>query len=100
MKENADIDRYGYTDPEQNSSPTYLLPDLRKELTQLDGGEKRLFDLGCGNGSVGATVSRTAGTSGRFRESGFSADPRLSERPCFDYPARFRWPLSATRGSA
>jgi 2-polyprenyl-6-hydroxyphenyl methylase/3-demethylubiquinone-9 3-methyltransferase len=57
MKETADIDGYGYADSGLNSSHDYLLPALHKELAQLKGGDRRLFDLGCGNGSIGAALS-------------------------------------------
>jgi len=53
----TDISGYGYTDADLNDSHVYLLPALRTELGRL-GVEKRLFDLGCGNGSIGAAVQR------------------------------------------
>lgn len=58
MKKNTDIDGYGYADSGMNSSHDYLLPALRKELARLKGDNCRLFDLGCGNGSIGAALSR------------------------------------------
>jgi len=58
MNDNTDISGYGYEDGELNSSHGYLLPALQTELGRLDGDDKRLFDLGCGNGSIGAAVGR------------------------------------------
>ena len=58
MNDNTDISGYGYEDGELNSSYGYLLPALQTELGRLDGDDKRLFDLGCGNGSIGAAVGR------------------------------------------
>ena len=49
---------YEYVNGELNDSHSFLLPALQTELARLDGGEKRLFDLGCGNGSIGQRVSR------------------------------------------
>lgn len=57
MEKIPDIDGYGYSDPELNSSHAYLLPALRNELERLDSNEKQLFDLGCGNGSVAAVIA-------------------------------------------
>lgn len=57
MKRTADIDGYAYADPGLNSSHDYLLPAIRKELSRIGGRSRRLFDLGCGNGSVGALVA-------------------------------------------
>lgn len=53
----TDISGYVYDDAELNSSHGYLLPALKAELTRLDIVDKRLFDLGCGNGSIGSAVS-------------------------------------------
>ncbi len=49
-----DIRGYRYADAETNASHRYLLPGLVAELarTGLRGAARRLFDLGCGNGSV------------------------------------------------
>ena len=58
MSESFDISGYIYDGGELNSSHSYLLPALQAELERLDGCEKRLFDLGCGNGSIGAAVSK------------------------------------------
>lgn len=58
MNDSTDISGYIYDDGELNDSHGYLLPALRAELERLMGDDKRLFDLGCGNGSIGAAVSR------------------------------------------
>jgi 2-polyprenyl-6-hydroxyphenyl methylase/3-demethylubiquinone-9 3-methyltransferase len=58
MKETADIDGYGYDDSQLNASHDYLLPAVKHELTNLLGHNRRLFDLGCGNGSIGAALSK------------------------------------------
>lgn len=56
MKSTEEIAGYRYEDAEVNASHAYLLPALRAELARLGVRDKRLFDLGCGNGSVGAVV--------------------------------------------
>ncbi|WP_038148693.1 class I SAM-dependent methyltransferase [Thioclava atlantica] len=56
----SEIDEYGYSDAELNDSHTYLLPALEAELDQLApgiGSKQRVFDVGCGNGSIGAYMS-------------------------------------------
>lgn len=53
----TDVSGYKYDDSELNDSHTYLLPALQAELSRLRT-EKRLFDLGCGNGSIGAAVAK------------------------------------------
>ncbi len=55
-----DIRGYAYADAAQNTSHQYLLPGLMAELdrTELMGAKRRLFDLGCGNGSVTAELDR------------------------------------------
>lgn len=56
MTDTTDISGYGYEDAELNDSHTYLLPALRAELARVPG-EQRIFDLGCGNGSIAAAIS-------------------------------------------
>lgn len=49
----ADIAGYRYEDAKTSTSHSYLLPTLRAVLRGLkDTSENRLFELGCGNGSV------------------------------------------------
>lgn len=57
MKSTDAIAGYRYEDAEVNASHAYLLPAVRAELARLSPqGGRRLFDLGCGNGSVGAVL--------------------------------------------
>lgn len=53
---------YRYNNGELNASHGYLLPAVEAELDRLGAdlahGQKRLFDIGCGNGSVGAALAR------------------------------------------
>ena len=58
MNENVNIDGYDYANSGLNSSHGYLLPALRGELSRVTTGDKRLFDLGCGNGSIAAAISK------------------------------------------
>ena len=45
---------YPYTNAEHNFSHTYLLPAIRRRLSNLPIGAK-VIDIGCGNGSLTAT---------------------------------------------
>jgi len=56
----VDISGYAYEDPELNASHDYLLPSLLEELAALGlpPERKRLFELGCGNGSVAEVLTR------------------------------------------
>lgn len=45
-----DPQEYHYSDGNQNSSHKYLLPQVKQALSDLT--PSRMFDLGCGNGSV------------------------------------------------
>lgn len=52
---------YQFGNASASCSHAYLLPTVRRELAILKaqlGGKRRLFDLGCGNGSVGAVLYR------------------------------------------
>lgn len=52
------ISGYCYADGLTNPSHRHLLPPLRSKLRQLEPeGHGRLFELGCGNGSVAAILS-------------------------------------------
>lgn len=61
MKELQSISGYEYSDFETNPSHEYLLPTVLSELEKIKAGlgdrEPRLFELGCGNGSVAARMS-------------------------------------------
>ena len=59
MKNSQNISGYKYAHPEKSHSHAYLLPTVKGELAMLQKKlAPRLFDLGCGNGSVGALLSR------------------------------------------
>ena len=58
MKQIEEIAGYRYANGEVNCSHAYLMPAVRSELARLEAKDKRLFDLGCGNGSVGAALAR------------------------------------------
>lgn len=51
----ADISGYRWSDPELNESHEYLLPAVERALASV--APRRLFDLGCGNGSVCAHLA-------------------------------------------
>ncbi len=61
MKELQSISGYVYSDFETNASHDYLLPTVFAELDELKASlgdrEARMFELGCGNGSVAAKLS-------------------------------------------
>jgi len=54
---------YAWNDAELSDSHSYLLPVLQRELDKvkatLPADSLRLFELGCGNGSVAAQLSKT-----------------------------------------
>ena len=56
----ARITGYVYDDGELNNSHNYLLPALKAGLSKLDiaPSNRRVFDLGCGNGSISNEVSK------------------------------------------
>lgn len=56
----ADIAGYQYTNADLNHSHNYLLPTLLRLLDGLDMpiSDRRLFELGCGNGSVANELTR------------------------------------------
>jgi 2-polyprenyl-3-methyl-5-hydroxy-6-metoxy-1,4-benzoquinol methylase len=51
-------DTYHYATAGLNSSHAYLLPAVRKIFDTLPTRPQRVFDLGCGNGSVSAEISK------------------------------------------
>lgn len=61
MKEQAAISGYRYTNAEHSCAHSYLLPAVHLEAVNLRAGfgisSARLFDLGCGNGSVAASFA-------------------------------------------
>jgi 2-polyprenyl-6-hydroxyphenyl methylase/3-demethylubiquinone-9 3-methyltransferase len=60
METAVDISGYTYEDPELNASHDYLVPALLEELASLglSPAQTRLFELGCGNGSVAEVLTR------------------------------------------
>lgn len=59
MSTQANIEGYSYEDSECGHMHHVLLPALLKELNLSPAAEaKRVFDLGCGNGSVAAAVAK------------------------------------------
>jgi 2-polyprenyl-3-methyl-5-hydroxy-6-metoxy-1,4-benzoquinol methylase len=58
----SEIDGYRWENADLNSSHDYLLPTLIRELKNLQAEapdlKRRLFDLGCGNGSVANFLSQ------------------------------------------
>ncbi len=54
MENNSDISGYCYQDNQLNDSHTYLLPAIKDILKSLPlkSSQKKIFELGCGNGSV------------------------------------------------
>ena len=61
MQTTAEITGYRYADGGTNHSHAYLLPIVDRaldEFTARPGSRRGVFDLGCGNGSVGAHLTR------------------------------------------
>jgi len=62
VKENYSVSGYEYHDEGHSPSHDYLLPAVLGELkglaSALEEGDRRLFELGCGNGSVGHVLSK------------------------------------------
>ncbi len=60
MNDLSSLSGYQYTDAAHNHAHDYLLPTVLQQLDDLDraGGERRLFELGCGNGSVAHTLTQ------------------------------------------
>ena len=52
------ISGYVYSDAKTSHAHAYLLPALRAEIANASPSPKRAFDLGCGNGSVAAHLSK------------------------------------------
>ena len=107
MKHNSEISDYRYMDPGHSCAHAYLMPALQAEVARvrssLGSAPARLFDLGCGNGSVAAFFSneRREVTGVDPSRDGISAANaayphlRLSWAPLmtiwFAFTAAFRW---------
>ena len=65
MKAQPAISGYRYTSSNHSHAHAYLLPTVKAELSLKKKGlgkqPARLFDLGCGNGSVGAQIAGRGG---------------------------------------
>lgn len=61
MKEQSAISGYRYKSAGHSCAHAYLMPALRSEVARIKSHlgptKARLFDLGCGNGSVGAELA-------------------------------------------
>ncbi|PWL19891.1 MAG: hypothetical protein DCO98_11905 [Altererythrobacter sp. XM-24bin4] len=61
MKEQSAISGYRYADAGHSCAHAYLLSPLQSEVSriklELGSSEARLFDLGCGNGSLGGELA-------------------------------------------
>lgn len=57
MKLTTEISGYRYQGAELNSSHDYLVPDLCRTLRGLHKPAAKVFDLGCGNGSVSRVIA-------------------------------------------
>lgn len=92
METAADISGYTYEDSELNASHDYLVPALLEELTSLglSPAQKRLFELGCGNGSVAEVLTRQG-----YQMTGVDASAQGIEQAKRRYPD-----LSLQLGSA
>lgn len=57
MMDGSSIGGYRYHGAEHGHAHAYLLPTVREELGKIGNGSRRLFDLGCGNGSIAAHLA-------------------------------------------
>ena len=55
---NENISGYFWCDAALTNAHSFLLPALLRELAVLRGGRCRLFELGCGNGSVANVLAK------------------------------------------
>jgi 2-polyprenyl-6-hydroxyphenyl methylase/3-demethylubiquinone-9 3-methyltransferase len=60
MDSAVEISGYAYDDGELNDSHDYLVPSLLSILSSLSvpSGQRRVFELGCGNGAVAAVLAK------------------------------------------
>lgn len=88
----VDISGYVYDDGELNDSHNYLVPSLLKILASLSlaPNDRRVFELGCGNGAVAAVLTEQG-----YHTTGVDVSTQGLEQ------ARRRYPhLSLRAGSA
>ena len=55
----VDARYYTYTDHQCSHAHASLIPEVQRILNKVDVMPRRLFDLGCGNGSVANLLSTT-----------------------------------------
>lgn len=58
METVVDVSGYTYTDSKLNASHDYLLPMVKALLVKEAPSPRRIFELGCGNGSVANALSQ------------------------------------------
>lgn len=83
----TDAPDYGYKDVKHSHAHAYLLPAVDEALATL--APQRVFDLGCGNGSVASHLAA------RYQVEGVDASPSGIEKANRAFPA-----LSLSVGSA
>ena len=83
METAVEFSGYTYENPELNASHAYLVPALLKALASLGLplAQQRLFDLGCGNGSVAEVLMRQG-----YRVTGVDASIQGIEQAHRRYP--------------
>ena len=79
----VDISGYTYEDPELNASHNYLVPALLEELAalRLSTDQRRMFELGCGNGSVADVLTQQG-----YQVTGIDASAQGVEQGRRRYP--------------
>ena len=88
-----EISGYTYQNAEKNHSHGYLLPsviDILGKIQKVSGCEKKLFEVGCGNGSVAATLA-----AGGWSVTGIDPSEQGIKFAHEQYPA-----IKLNRGSA
>jgi len=86
----SDTSGYTYTSAKSSHIHAYLLPTLKKYLSNLDLCEKRLFDLGCGNGSMANELTKKG-----WKITGVDASEQGIQQANINYPE-----LNLYKGSA
>jgi 2-polyprenyl-6-hydroxyphenyl methylase/3-demethylubiquinone-9 3-methyltransferase len=74
------ISGYSYEDAELNCSHRYLLPELKEILSQTQS-KSRIFDLGCGNGSISNELNKMG-----YDVTGIDQSPYGIEQALQKYP--------------
>jgi 2-polyprenyl-3-methyl-5-hydroxy-6-metoxy-1,4-benzoquinol methylase len=58
MNISNDIKAYSYQNAELNQSHDYLLPSVISIIRDLHGKDRRIFELGCGNGAIANELTK------------------------------------------